>query len=119
MALDDFSTLTVEQCRKRQKVLRQKITGCGNRIRKIIDGSLSRHEAKRLSEEARTLLGETSPINDRLLELLEEDEGATQQDQFLRYGGDVDTMPTQWRNTWIVELMTKNRWQVNAFRNPP
>ena len=43
-------------------------------------------------EEARTLLGETSPINDRLLELLEEEEGATQQEQFLRYGVDVDGM---------------------------
>ena len=92
MALDDVSTLSIDHCRKRQKVLRQKITGCGNRIRKVIDGSLSRREAKRLLEEARTLLGETSPINDRLLELLEEEEGATQQEQFLRYGGDVDAM---------------------------
>ena len=92
MALDDVSTLSIDQCRKRQKVLRQKITGCGNRIRKVIDGSLSRREAKRLLEEARTLLGETSPINDRLLELLEEEEGATQQEQFLCYGGDVDAM---------------------------
>jgi hypothetical protein len=59
MALDDVSTLSIDQCRKRQKVLRQKITGCGNRIHKVIDGSLSRREAKRLLEEARTLLGET------------------------------------------------------------
>lgn len=76
MALDNVSTMTVDQCKGRQKILRQNITGCTNCIRRVIDGSLSRREAERLLNEARTFLGETAPINDRLLELLDEDEGA-------------------------------------------
>ena len=53
---------------------------------------MSRREAKRLLEEDKTLLGETSSVNDRLLELLEEEEGSTQQQQFLRFGEGVDAM---------------------------
>ena len=71
---EDIATLTIDQCRARQKVLRQKITGCCTRMRKVITNKLSRREATRLLDEARTLLGDSGPINDRLLELLVEAE---------------------------------------------
>jgi hypothetical protein len=48
-------------------------------MRKVITNKLSRREATRLLDEARTLLGDSGPINDRLLELLEEAEGEQQQ----------------------------------------
>ncbi|KZR96096.1 Uncharacterized protein APZ42_009763, partial [Daphnia magna] len=89
---EDIAALTIDQCRGRQKVLRQKITGCCTRIRKVITNKLSRREATRLLDDARTLLGDSGPINDRLLELLEEAEGEQQQESFLRYGGDVDAV---------------------------
>ncbi|KAI9557306.1 hypothetical protein GHT06_017134 [Daphnia sinensis] len=89
---EDIATLTIDQCKSRQKLLRKKITGCCTRIRKVITSSLSRREATRLLEDARTLLGESGPINDRLLELLEDAEGEQQQELFLRYGGDVDAV---------------------------
>jgi len=92
MSTDDTSTLSIEQCKLRQKLLRQKITGCLTRVRKVIENSLSRREAERLLNEARTFLGDTAPLNDRLLELLNDEEGNQQQEQFLRYGGDVDTI---------------------------
>ncbi|XP_045027086.1 uncharacterized protein LOC123470616 [Daphnia magna] len=89
---EDITALTIDQCRGCQKVLRQKITGCCTRIRKVITNKLSRREATRLLDDARTLLGDSGPINDRLLELLEEAEGEQQQESFLRYGGDVDAV---------------------------
>jgi len=92
MANEDISTLSLDQCKLKQKILRQKITGCCTRIRKVIDSSLSRREAERLLNEANTFLEETSPINDRILELLDVEEGAQQQEHFLRYGGDVEAM---------------------------
>jgi hypothetical protein len=89
---EDIATFTIDQCRGRQKVLRQNITGCCTRMWKVITNKLSRREAMRLLDDARTLLGDSGPINDRLLELLEEAEGEQQQKSFLRYGGYVDTV---------------------------
>jgi hypothetical protein len=76
---EDIAAFTIDQCRAHQKVLRFKITGCCTRMRKVITNKLSRREATRLLDEARTLLGDSGPINDRLLELLEEAEGEQQQ----------------------------------------
>ncbi|KZS02401.1 Uncharacterized protein APZ42_000575, partial [Daphnia magna] len=90
--VEDIAALTIDQCRGCQKVLRQKITGCCTRIRKVITNKFSRREDTRLLDDARTLLGDSGPINDRLLELLEEAEGEQQQESFLRYGGDVDAV---------------------------
>lgn len=92
MPEEDTTTLTLDQCKGKQKLLRSKITGCCTRIRRVIDGKLSRREAERLLMEVRAHLEETRPLNDRLIELLDDEEGVTQHEQFLRYDGTVDEM---------------------------
>jgi hypothetical protein len=89
---EDITTLTLDQCKGKQKLLRSKITGCCTRIRRVIDGKLSRREAERLLTEVRAHLEENRPLKDQLIELLDEEEGVTQHEQFLRYGGTVDEM---------------------------
>ncbi|KZR98523.1 Uncharacterized protein APZ42_006012, partial [Daphnia magna] len=92
MQSEDINNLTLEQCKARQRQLRHKITGCCTRTRRVIASKLSRHEAERLLEEARGHLFDSSLINDRLLELLNDEEGGVQHEQFHRYGGDIDSM---------------------------
>ncbi|KAI9553677.1 hypothetical protein GHT06_021605 [Daphnia sinensis] len=92
MQSEDIDNLTLEQCKARQRQLRHKITGCCTRTRRVIASKLSRREAERLLAEARGHLSDSSLINDRLLELLNDEEGGIQHEQFLRYGGDIDSM---------------------------
>jgi hypothetical protein len=87
---EDITTLTLDQCKGKQKLIRAKITGCCTRIRRVISNKQSRREAEKLLNEARAHLGETGPLNDRIIELLNEEDGVTPHDQFLRYSGAVD-----------------------------
>ncbi|EFX64144.1 hypothetical protein DAPPUDRAFT_229858 [Daphnia pulex] len=87
---EDITTLTLDQCKGKQKLIREKITSCCTRIRRVISNKQSRREAEKLLNEARAHLGETGPLNDRIIELLNEEDGVTPHDQFLRYSGAVD-----------------------------
>ena len=90
MADEDVSTWNLEDCKAKQKSIRYRITGCHTRITNIVRRHLSRRDAEKQLTDARNLLGELETINDRILELLEEDLGDAQNTQHLTYDTTVD-----------------------------
>jgi hypothetical protein len=84
-------TWTLDACKGRQKVVRFRITGCHNRINHIVTTGLSRRDAENHLADARVLLGELETIHDRIIELVDEDDVLTQQNnQHLLYAQTID-----------------------------
>ena len=91
MANPPVSTWTLDDCKKRQKLVRSRITGCHTRINHIVTAGLSRRDAEKLLADGRVLLGELETIHDRIVELVDEDDVLTQQNnQHLLYAQTID-----------------------------
>ena len=91
MANPPVSTWTLDDCKKRQKLVRSRITGCHTRINHIVTTGLSRRDAEKLLADGRVLLGELETIHDRIVELVDEDDALTQQNnQHLLYAQTID-----------------------------
>ncbi|XP_046459823.1 uncharacterized protein LOC124206177 [Daphnia pulex] len=91
MANPPVSTWTLDVCKGRQKVVRSRITGCHTRINHIVTAGLSRRDAEKLLADARVLLGELETIHDRVIELVDDNDVLTQQNnQHQLYAQTID-----------------------------
>lgn len=86
----DLLTWSFDQCKKRQKVLRSKVTSCHNRIKNIVTKKLSRRDSEKQLYDARGFLGELDRVQDRLLELLDEEDHEAQINEHTIWAGKVD-----------------------------
>lgn len=84
------ASLSLDEAKGRQKVLRRKITGGCKHIGNLVGASGSRREVRHLLEELKAQLAEADAINERLVELLDDPEGATQHEVHLMYQTSVD-----------------------------
>ena len=90
MAGENVSTWDLEVCKAKQKSIRYKITGCHTRISNIVRRHLSRRDAEKQLMDARAHLGDLEIVNDRILQLIDEDLGDAQNTQHLTYATTVD-----------------------------
>ena len=90
MADEDVSTWNLEECKTKQKSILYWITRCHTRINNIVRRRLSRRDSEKQLTDARNLLGELETINDRILELTEEELGDAQNTQHMTYATTVE-----------------------------
>ena len=88
--IEAAASLSLDEAKGRQKVLRRQITGGCKQIENLVGSAGSRREVRRLLEVLRNQLAEADAINDRLVELLEDPEATAQHEAHLTYEASVD-----------------------------